>query len=69
MQDNKRKIIKQARLAEYTMLYLDQDPPKIPYFKYDIDGTVYDPVPCYDASKLIAVEAAEDFTGKTVTFV
>lgn len=63
-------MIDEWQLQKYMVLTLNQDPPLIPYWKYRIDGVIYNVVPVYDLPRcIIAIEAEGSFIGKTVEFV
>lgn len=62
-------VVNEWQVGKYMALFLNQDPPLKPYWKYRIDGVIYDPVPVYDLPKCIAIEAEGNFKGKTVEFV
>lgn len=62
-------IVSECELGKYSLLQLDQNPPKNHYTKYRIDGVEYDIVPVYDLPGHIAIEAKGKFQGKTVDFI
>ncbi len=66
--NNSFKVIDCFILGPYTVMALDRKI-DVRYTKYQIDGKEYKPVPCYDLPRGIAIEAHEDYLGKTVYLV
>lgn len=72
MMQEQGMLVKEVwRIAEYSILVLEEELPKFPYNKYSIDGILYDIVPVYDMGNYcIAVkETSTDFLHSTVNFV
>lgn len=67
--DNKRKVIYEFRIKNYTVLGLEGGVPMKAHNRYVIDGGEYTIVPVYDMPGCIAIEADGSFLGKEVEFV
>ena len=63
------KIVDSWNVYDDYVLLTVEKMPKHSYWKYKIDGKIYEPVPVYDAPNCIAIRAKGDFTGKYVEFI
>ena len=66
--NNSFKVVDCFTIGPYTVMALDRKI-AVPSFKFRIEDKEYKPVPCYDLPLCVAIEAHEDYLGKTVYLV
>lgn len=64
------KVVEEWAIQGYTILTLDEKKPKRGYWKYIIDGEVYEYVPMTNIENCIAIKSpGRSLLGKTVEYV